>query len=174
MADIVLSADRLSKRYVVRHERNQTLKETFLHRLRSGLRRGEELFWALRDVSFSLKRGMALGIIGGNGSGKSTLLKIVAGITPPTSGTLEARGSVLALLELGAGFHPDLTGLENIYLNGSLLGLAREDVDRKLERIVAFAELEPFLSLPVKHYSSGMYVRLGFSLAVHLEPDVLA
>ncbi len=130
-------------------------------------------FWALRDVSFDIRRGETFGIIGHNGSGKSTLLKLIAGIMSPTSGDILIRGRLAALLELGAGFHPDLTGAENIYLNGSILGFDESYVDRAYDSIVEFAELEEFIQTPVKHYSSGMRARLGFSVATHLEPDVL-
>src|ERR687888_409491 len=128
---------------------------------------------ALRDVSFTVDRGGAFGVVGANGSGKSTLLKLLAGTAKPTSGSLAVRGRVTALLEIGAGFHPDFTGRENAYLNGSLLGLKRVDVDRVLPGIEEFADLGRFFDAAVKTYSSGMYMRLGFAVAVHLEPDVL-
>jgi ABC-type polysaccharide/polyol phosphate transport system ATPase subunit len=133
----------------------------------------EDEFWALRDVSFAIEPGEAVGFIGPNGAGKSTLLKLITGILEPTWGDVEIRGQVGALLELGAGFHPDLSGRENIYLNGSILGLGRGAIREKMTSIVSFAELERFIDMPVKHYSSGMYVRLGFSIAVHTEPDIL-
>jgi ABC-type polysaccharide/polyol phosphate transport system ATPase subunit len=132
-----------------------------------------EEFWALRDVSFDIEPGEMVGIIGPNGAGKSTVLKLIARIIEPTSGQIGVSGRVGALLELGAGFHPDLTGRENIYLNGSILGLSRSRVRQKLDEIIAFAELERFIDVPVKHYSSGMYMRLGFSVAVHIEPEIL-
>ncbi len=130
-------------------------------------------FWALRDVSFEVRHGEALGIIGHNGAGKSTILKLLAGVTAPTRGHAGVNGRFAALIELGAGFHPDLTGRENVYLNGSILGLKRSELDRKMESIVDFANLEKFIDTPVKHYSSGMHARLGFAVAAHVEPDVL-
>lgn len=129
--------------------------------------------WVLRDVSFTVRRGEALGIIGHNGAGKSTILKLLAGVTAPTVGKVRVRGRSAALIELGAGFHPDLTGRENVYLNGSILGLRRAEIDRKLESIVEFAGLAPYIDTPVKYYSTGMHARLGFSVAAHVEPDVL-
>jgi len=135
--------------------------------------RSREEFWALRDVSFTVEQGETVGIIGPNGAGKSTLLKLAARVIEPTSGRITVRGRVGALLELGAGFHPDLTGRENIYLNGSILGLSRAEIHRRLDDIIGFAELERFIDVPVKHYSSGMYVRLGFSVAVHTDPEIL-
>jgi lipopolysaccharide transport system ATP-binding protein len=136
-------------------------------------RKEEEIFWALRDVSFGVQSGDAVGIIGRNGAGKSTLLKILSQITPPTEGKITMRGRVASLLEVGTGFHPELSGRENIYLNGAILGMSRSEVKRKFDEIVAFAEVDKFLDTPVKRYSSGMYVRLAFSVAAHLEPEVL-
>lgn len=130
-------------------------------------------FWALDDVSFSVQEGEAVGIIGRNGAGKSTLLKILSQITPPTKGQITMRGRVASLLEVGTGFHPELTGRENIYLNGAILGMTRGEIKRKFDEIVAFAEIEKFLDTPVKRYSSGMYVRLAFAVAAHLEPEIL-
>jgi len=146
--------------------------------LLGGSRRKAELsssseFWALRDVSFSLEEGTRLGIIGRNGAGKSTLLKLLSRITEPSAGRIRIFGRTASLLEIGTGFHPELTGRENIFLNGALLGMAREEVRRKLDQIVAFAEIEEFLDEPVKHYSSGMYVRLGFAIAAHVDPQIL-
>ncbi|HSD50255.1 MAG TPA: polysaccharide ABC transporter ATP-binding protein [Candidatus Methylomirabilis sp.] len=129
--------------------------------------------WALKDISFEVPPGQALGIIGPNGAGKSTLLKLVAGITFPTRGRIEVRGRVASLIEVGAGIHPELTGRENIYLNGTLLGMSRPEISAKFDHIVEFAELAPFIDMPVKRYSSGMFIRLGFAVAVHLEPDIL-
>ena len=132
-----------------------------------------EPFWALKDVSFSVDRGEILGIIGHNGAGKSTLLKILSRITPPSTGEIKIHGTVGSLLEVGTGFHPDLTGRENIFFNGAILGMTKKEIERKFDKIVEFAGVQKFLDTPVKHYSSGMYVRLGFSVAVHMDPDVL-
>ena len=133
----------------------------------------ETTLWALKDVSFDVQHGEVVGIIGRNGAGKSTLLKILSRITKPTTGSVEIHGRVSSLLEVGAGFHPELTGRENIYLNGAILGMKRAEIDRKFDEIVAFAEIEKFLDTPVKRYSSGMYVRLAFAVAAHLEPEIL-
>ena len=133
----------------------------------------EETLWALKDVSFEVKHGEVVGIIGRNGAGKSTLLKILSRITEPTSGRAEIHGRVGSLLEVGTGFHPELTGRENIYLNGAILGMKQAEIERKFDEIVAFAEIEKFLDTPVKRYSSGMYVRLAFAVAAHLEPEIL-
>lgn len=139
-------------------------------------KRGKEVseeFWALKDVSFNIQEGEAVGIIGRNGAGKSTLLKILSQITPPTEGKITVRGRVASLLEVGTGFHPELTGRENVFLNGTILGMTRSEITRKFDEIVAFAEIEAFLDTPVKRYSSGMYVRLAFAVAAHLEPEIL-
>src|SRR6266446_2856938 len=132
-----------------------------------------EEFWALRDVSFSLKRGHTLGLIGRNGAGKSTLLKVLSRVTVPTTGSFVTNGRLGSLIEIGAGFHPDLTGRENIFLNGSIMGMTRREVQRKFDQIVAFSEVERFIDTPIKHYSSGMQMRLGFAVAAHTDPDVL-
>lgn len=170
----------VGKRYVLAHEvRSDTLRDA-LHggaralwrRLRRRREEREE-FWALRDVSFSVAPGEVVGIIGRNGAGKSTLLKIVSRITEPTQGRIALRGRVASLLEVGTGFHPELSGRENIYLNGAILGMRRAEIQRKFDEIVAFAEIERFLDTPVKRYSSGMYVRLAFAVAAHLEPEIL-
>jgi lipopolysaccharide transport system ATP-binding protein len=137
-----------------------------------GNRDGEDL-WALKDVSFTVQQGEVLGIIGRNGAGKSTLLKILSRVTAPTSGTIKVKGRIASLLEVGTGFHPELTGRENIYLNGAILGMSRREIDRKFDEIVDFAEVEKFIDTPVKRYSSGMYVRLAFAVAAHLEPEIL-
>src|SRR6202045_3846025 len=132
-----------------------------------------EMFWALKDVSLQVREGEVLGLIGRNGAGKTTLLKILSRITRPTEGWAEIRGRVRSLLEVGTGFHPELTGRENTYLSGSILGMSKREIDRKFDEIVAFAEIEDFIETPVKHYSSGMYVRLAFAVAAHLEPEIL-
>jgi len=171
----------LSKRYVIEHEsRHDTLRDTLHHTARKLWRRfrwgtgfQREEFWALKDVSFTVQPGEVVGIIGRNGAGKSTLLKILSRITEPTAGKVTLRGRVASLLEVGTGFHPDLTGRENIYLNGAILGMRRAEIRRKFDEIVAFAEVEKFLDTPVKRYSSGMYVRLAFAVAAHLEPEIL-
>lgn len=166
----VIEASGVSKRFKLYRQRFHTLKEraVLFHLAR---RTGE--FWALRDVSFEVEAGRTFGLIGANGSGKTTLLRLIAGILQPTLGEIRITGRVTALLELGAGFHPDLTGRENVYLNGSILGLSRREIDRQFESIVDFAELEEFIDNPVRNYSSGMYVRLGFAVAVHMDPDIL-
>ena len=138
-----------------------------------GLRRRKQEFWALRDMTFSVERGEALGIIGHNGAGKSTILKLLSGITTPTTGEITINGRLAALIEVGSGFHPDLTGRENVFLNGSILGMRRREIAEKLESIIDFAGVRDFIDVPVKRYSSGMYVRLGFSIAAHLDPDIL-
>ena len=136
-------------------------------------KRGHKDFWALRDIDLDIAEGETVGLLGHNGSGKSTLLKCVGGILSPTEGEIRVRGRIASLLELGAGFHPDLTGRENVFLNASILGMAKRDIEQRLDEIVAFAELEAFIDEQVKHYSSGMYVRLGFAVAINVEPDVL-
>jgi ABC-type polysaccharide/polyol phosphate transport system ATPase subunit len=163
-----IRADHVSKTYKLRRERTRTLKETVLRQYAPA-----ELVEALKDVSFAVAPGESFGVVGANGSGKSTLLKLLAGTAKPTGGTLQVNGRVTALLEIGAGFHPDFSGRENAYLNGSLLGLRRGEVDRAMPAIEEFADLGRFFDAAVKTYSSGMYMRLGFAVAVHLEPDVL-
>jgi len=171
----------LSKRYVIEHEsRHDSLRDTLHHTARKLWRRFRwgtgfetEEFWALRDIGFSVQPGDVIGIVGRNGAGKSTLLKILSRITEPTAGSVRLRGRVASLLEVGTGFHPDLTGRENIFLNGAILGMSRAEIRRKFDEIVAFAEIERFLDTPVKRYSSGMYVRLAFAVAAHLEPEIL-
>lgn len=133
----------------------------------------KDYFWALKNIDFDVKKGETLGIIGENGSGKSTILKLIAGVMVPTKGRVRVNGQIAPLIELGAGFHPELTGRENIYLNGTILGMSRGQIADKFEEIVGFAELSEFIDTPVKHYSSGMYMRLGFSIAVHRDPDIL-
>ncbi len=161
----------VARRFVKRLERHRSLQDVFVRFFRR--RDPVDEFWPLRDVSLTVQPGDCIGVIGPNGSGKSTLLKLVTGILAPTQGDLVVRGRVSSLLELGAGFHPDLTGRENIYLNGSIYGLRRAEMDVRLESIIAYAGLGDFIDTPVKHYSSGMYVRLGFSVAIHTDPDLL-
>ena len=162
----------LGKRYRLQHQGASTLKAAALRLFSRGSKTDEE-FWALRDVSFDVRPGDTLGIIGRNGAGKSTLLGLIAGTVTPTEGTVNTNGRISSLLELGAGFHPDLTGRENIFLNGSILGLRRRDIAQRLDAIVAFSDLERFIDHPVKHYSSGMFVRLAFSVAMEVDPDIL-
>ena len=164
-----IAVDHVSKRYRLYHERNQSLKVALLRR---GRMKYEE-FWALKDVSLEIPTGETFGLIGENGSGKSTLLKCMARILRPDQGSIRVKGKVSALLELGAGFHPELSGRENVFLNGSILGLSKRELDKRFDEIVAFAGLERFIDTPVKNYSSGMYVRLGFSVAINVDPDVL-
>jgi ABC-type polysaccharide/polyol phosphate transport system ATPase subunit len=167
---IDLSLRQVSKRYRIRRESEAT-GNSWLRKLASLTRK--EDFWALKDVSFDVPRGQALGIIGHNGAGKSTILKLLSRITTPSVGEIMINGRLSALIEVGSGFHPELTGRENIYLNGSILGMMRREITKKLDSIVTFAELRQFIDTPVKRYSSGMYVRLGFSIAAHLNPDIL-
>ena len=174
MARVAVRATDVRKRFVIRRGRAGTLQEAAISLLRGGTALGQrDEFWALDGVTFDVEAGRTLGIIGRNGAGKSTLLKLLAGTMRPTSGTLEAAGKVFGLLELAAGFHPDLSGRENVFLNGAFLGRSRADMARRLDEIVAFSELEAFIDQPVKHYSSGMYMRLGFAVALSVEPDVM-
>jgi lipopolysaccharide transport system ATP-binding protein len=189
--DIAIRAEGLGKKYIIGHqserERYTTLRDV-VGRTAKGLIRSakdmvkgkpivvgdtREEFWAIKDVDFEIKCGEVVGIIGRNGAGKSTLLKLLSRITDPTQGRITIKGRVASLLEVGTGFHPELTGRENVYLNGSILGMSRKEVKRKFDEIVAFAEVERFLDTPVKRYSSGMYVRLAFAVAAHLEPEIL-
>lgn len=164
-----VTVEGVSKRFRLYHDRNQSLKAAVMR----GRRARYEEFWAVRDVSFSVPTGSTFGLIGENGSGKSTLLKCMAKILRPDEGRIATHGKVSALLELGAGFHPELSGRDNVFLNGAILGLSRREVVRRFDDIVAFAGLERFIDTPVKNYSSGMYVRLGFSVAINVEPDLL-
>jgi len=187
MSDTVIKVENLSKRYVIGHQRQErysTLRDAIANSAKSLKQRffnpsqkfddpAYEEFWALKDVSFEVKQGDRVGIIGRNGAGKSTLLKILSRITEPTSGKISIKGRVASLLEVGTGFHPELTGRENIFLNGAILGMGRAEINKKFDEIVDFAEVERFLDTSVKHYSSGMYVRLAFAVAAHLEPEIL-
>ena len=169
MSEWAVRVSEVSKRFRLYHERNQTLKSAILR----GRTSKHEDFWALNDISFDVLDGETHGLIGSNGSGKSTLLKCLAKIYWPTSGTIEYRGRMASLLEVGSGFHLELSGRENIYLNGSILGMSKKDIDSKFDEIVDFSGVERFLDQPVKNYSSGMYVRLGFSIAINVDPDIL-
>ncbi len=186
MSDIAIKVENLSKSYIIRHqqeERYTALRDVITNgAVNLGKRltgrgpaqdNGREEFWALNDVSFEIKQGERVGIIGRNGAGKSTLLKVLSRITEPTKGRVTLHGRVASLLEVGTGFHPELTGRENVYLNGAILGMTRREIVRKFDEIVDFAGVEKFLDTPVKRYSSGMYVRLAFAVAAHLEPEIL-
>src|SRR5881296_3343331 len=177
MSTVVIHGEGLGKRYRRGLQVDFGLRhalETFLRSPLQALRRPkEEMFWALKDVDLEVKQGEVLGLIGRNGAGKTTLLKILSRITRPTTGWAEIHGRVGSLLEVGTGFHPELTGRENTFLSGAILGMGKAEIARKFDEIVAFAELEKFIDTPVKHYSSGMYVRLAFAVAAHLEPEIL-
>lgn len=175
-SDLAIRVDGLGKAYTIRHHQSDhvTLAQVALERARHPFRRHpREQFWALRDVSFDVNQGEVLGVIGRNGAGKSTLLKMLTRISTPTEGRIDLWGRVGSLLEVGTGFHPELTGRENIYLNGTILGMSRKEINRQFDAIVAFAGVEKFLDTPVKRYSSGMYVRLAFAVAAHLETEIL-
>ncbi len=191
VSDVAICAEGLSKKYLIGHETGHepytALRDVIARAAKGFLRSASDLvqgqqlvsssaveeFWALKDVSFEVRRGEVIGVIGRNGAGKSTLLKILSRITEPSQGRVQIKGRVASLLEVGTGFHPELTGRENIYLNGAILGMTRAEISRKFDEIVAFAEIEKFLHTPVKRYSSGMYVRLAFAVAAHLEPEIL-
>ena len=186
MSDTVIRVENLGKKYIIGHQKQEkytALRDVIANQVKSlgnliqnpksKIQNSTEEFWALKDVSFEIKQGDRVGIIGRNGAGKSTLLKVLSRITEPTTGRISIKGRVASLLEVGTGFHPELTGRENIYLNGAILGMGKEEIKRKFDEIVAFAEVEKFLDTPVKRYSSGMYVRLAFAVAAHLEPEIL-
>ena len=170
---IDLKFDHVSKEYRIRQEAGREDARPGIARRLRNLRRRSEQFWAIKDVSFEVERGEALGIIGHNGAGKSTILKLLSKITAPTAGEIRIKGKLSALIEVGSGFHPELTGRENAYLSGSILGMRRREITEKLDSIIDFAGVRQFIDTPVKRYSSGMYVRLGFSIAAHLHPDIL-
>src|SRR3954454_17853785 len=165
-------ASKVYRRYSRRHQFT-TLKSALLSRSLTRDLRPDETFAAVRDVTFDVPRGRTLGVIGRNGSGKSTLLKLVAGITKPTTGTVHVNGRISALVELGAGYHPEISGRENVFINGIMLGLTKREITKRFDEIVEFAEMTDFIDAPVKTYSSGMYMRLGFAVAIHVDPDVL-
>ncbi len=167
----VIRLEDVSKRFVIVHEKNRSFQDVVVNLFKSNGSREE--FWALKNTSFSVQRGETLGIIGYNGSGKSTILKLISRIIEPTSGKVTVNGSVSPLLELGAGFHPELSGRDNVFLNGSLLGFSRKKMERIFDEVVAFSELEQFIDVPIKHYSSGMYMRLAFAVAINVDPDIL-
>lgn len=180
MSQPAIVFENVSKRYVLRHQRTGYMKDRLtgaLRRLNPFARNRQdqtvEEFWALKDVSFRVQPGESVGIVGPNGSGKTTTLKILSGVTDQTSGHVALHGKLGALIEVGAGFHPELSGRENVYLNGAILGMKKHEIDKQFDSIVSFAEVEKFIDTPVKHYSSGMYVRLGFAIAVHNKPDIL-
>ncbi len=190
MSDTIIRVENLSKKYTIGHQESgrasyKSLRESISNGVKSLSKKlvkssvketssaTREDFWALKDVSFEIKQGDRVGFIGRNGAGKSTLLKILSRITEPTSGRVSIKGRISSLLEVGTGFHPELTGRENVFLNGAVLGMGREEIKRKFDEIVTFAEVEKFLDTPVKRYSSGMYVRLAFAVAAHLEPEIL-
>ncbi|MEO1428990.1 MAG: ABC transporter ATP-binding protein [Cyanobacteria bacterium J06632_19] len=186
MSDTAIRVENLSKKYIIGHQKQENytaLRDVIVNgakgllkpfqNSKSQIQNSKEEFWALKDVCFEIKQGDRVGVIGRNGAGKSTLLKVLSRITEPTKGRIQINGRVASLLEVGTGFHPELTGRENIYLNGAILGMSKEEIKRKFDEIVAFAEIEKFLDTPVKRYSSGMYVRLAFAVAAHLEPEIL-
>ena len=179
MSKIVINVTDLSKKYIIRHDNDakySALRDLIANKIKSGFKKNfseREEFYALRDINFDVKQGERIGIIGRNGAGKSTLLKVLSQITEPTTGKIKIKGRIASLLEVGTGFHPELSGRENIFLNGAILGMSRSEIRKKFDEIVAFSEVEKFLDTPVKRYSSGMYVKLAFAVAAHLEPEIL-
>jgi ABC-type polysaccharide/polyol phosphate transport system ATPase subunit len=171
-SDIAIQVEGVGKRFRLRHAGTRTLKSVVLDVFRRGDRTARDL-WALKDIGFTVARGKTLGLIGANGAGKSTLLALLAGTLEPTEGRIVMKGTISSLLELGAGFHPDLTGRENVFLAGAIMGLTRNQMKKRFDAIVEFADIGRFIDQPVKHYSSGMYVRLGFAVAVEVDPDIL-
>lgn len=169
MTQDAISIEHVSKKFRLYKERNQSIKSAVMR----GRTSVHEDFWALKDISFTIKHGETFGLVGDNGSGKSTLLKCLAKILYPNGGSISIDGRIAALLEVGSGFHPELSGRENVYLNGSILGMTRKEIDQKFDAIVDFSGVREFIDQPVKNYSSGMYVRLGFSVAIHVNPDIL-
>jgi ABC-type polysaccharide/polyol phosphate transport system, ATPase component len=176
MSDIAIKIENLSKKYVIGAKDDRFLYERIANGFKSLFSRNgkekETEFWALRDINLEIKQGDVVGIIGKNGAGKSTLLKIISRITQPTTGKITARGKVASILEVGTGMNRELTGRENIFINGAILGMKQAEIRRKFDEIVAFSGVEKFIDTPIKHYSSGMYVRLAFAIAAHLEPDI--
>lgn len=176
MSEIAIKVENISKKFIIMAGRNDSLRAALANRWSLLLGRSDKVheeFWALKNISFTVNEGEAIGIIGENGAGKTTLLKILSRITDPTKGRIEITGKVSSLLEVGTGFHPELTGRENIYLNGTILGMKRSEVKKKFDEIVEFSGVQKFINTPVKHYSSGMYVRLAFAVAAHLDPEIL-
>jgi len=177
----IITAENIGKKYIIGHQSNErysTIRDVIANKFKGLLNSSKksiehEEFWALKNINFEIKQGDRVGIIGRNGAGKSTLLKVLSRITEPTEGRVKVKGRVASLLEVGTGFHPELTGRENIFLNGAILGMSKNEIKRKFDEIVAFSEIERFLDTPVKRYSSGMYVRLAFAVAAHLEPEIL-
>src|SRR5437764_11016052 len=185
MSETVITVDKLGKAYVLgaKLDRHATFRDTLANLARVPVERWrrrfvpaeqhDNAFWAVKDISFDVKRGEVVGLVGRNGAGKSTLLKLLSRITEPSEGVARLKGRVASLLEVGTGFHPELTGRENIFMNGAILGMKRAEIKKKFDQIVEFAEVTEFLDTPVKHYSSGMFVRLAFAVAAHLEPEIL-